>query len=196
MKSRASHTLSASNHAPDSEQTALADADTGEHETQHSTPRLEGTKERVRIEKENTGKNDYTDHTGAPAVGGRGGWEDAGAPEVKSDLSREERKLQQQLEMFKKIATNGGRGGAKAKECKGAGQGAGRQGLNESHGTGREEKEVPQESNELTREERKMRQQLELFEKMEAQQKEKKEGERNRASKNKDSVASHLASAR
>ena len=192
----ASHTLSASNHAPDSEQTALADADSGEHETQHSTPRLEGTKERVRIEKENTGKNGYTDRKGAPAVGGRGRWEDAVAPEVKSDLSREERKLQQQLEMFKKIATNGGRGGAKAKECKGAGQGAGRQGLNESHGTGREEKEVPQESNELTREERKMRQQPELFEKMEAQQKEKKEGERNRASKNKDSVASHLASAR
>ena len=193
----ASHTLSASNHAPDSEQTALADADSGEHETQHSTPRLEGTKERVRIEKENTGKNDYTDHTGAPAVGGRGGWEDAVAPEVKSDLSREERQLQQQLEMFKKIATDGGRGGAKARECKGAGQGAGRQELNESHGSGRGEKEDHKERNELTREERKMRQQLELFEKMEAQQqKEKKEGERSRPSKNKDSVAIHLASAR
>jgi hypothetical protein len=162
-------------------------------------------KDRAPVEQERSGRQE------GGGGGGKRKWEDAvPACSAKTEMSREERKMQQQLEIFKKMEmlqanVKGGGGGSRKREGDGgaANRGAGgrvvergkdsrrdditgadvaraserekerereRGGERERAGACREALGCavgPEVKSELTREERKMRQQLELFKKME-----------------------------
>ncbi len=153
-------------------------------------------------------------------------WEDAvPACVAKSELSREERKMQQQLEIFKKMemlhanakagdggngkresvwgASSRGAGGKVAEHGKGGKKDDGTGAAAVGAGGGAACREPPgcavgpDVKSELTREERKMQQQLELFKKMEAatQKDEARGGERGGKVSASEKTASHRAGA-